>query len=395
MNNQIEALKRGIIAVIPEKEFEKKIATGKKLRIKLGMDPTAPDLHLGHAVVLRKLRQFQDMGHEILCLIGDFTARIGDPTGKSKTRPVLSDEAIIANTKTYLEQVSKVLSQENFTLCFNSEWLSKLSCADLLKLCAKVTLARLIEREDFANRLEENSPIGFHELFYPLMQGYDSVALKADVELGGTDQTFNLLMGRFLQEQYGQEPQVIMTLPLLEGLDGVEKMSKSLGNYIGLSELPQDAYGKLMSISDVLMWRYYEVLLLTSLIDIAAMQQQVKDGSVHPLDLKKSMAHQVLSMFWSPAEADVAQQYFETVFQKKDLSQAQEVALPAGLENPLWVVELLKTLGAIKTSSDAKRLIETNAVIIDGEPVTDFKALIAWKSGMTIKVGKHRIYKIA
>lgn len=395
MNKQIEALKTGTIAVIPEKDFEKKLATGKKLRIKLGMDPTAPDLHLGHAVVLRKLRQFQDMGHEILCLIGDFTARIGDPTGKSKTRPVLSDEAILANTKTYLEQVHKVLSDKNFTLCFNSEWLSKISCADLLKLCGKVTLARLIEREDFANRLQENSPIGFHELFYPLMQGYDSVVLKADVELGGTDQTFNLLMGRFLQEQYQQEPQVIMTLPLLEGLDGVEKMSKSLGNYIGLSEAPNDAYGKLMSISDVLMWRYYEVLLLTSSADITALQQQVKEGSKHPIDLKKRMAHEVLSLFWSPAEADSAQQYFETIFQKKDLSQAQEVTLAVGLAHPLWVVDLLKEVGAIKTSSEAKRLIETNSVTIDGEVIADFKALIAWKSGMIIKVGKHRIYKIA
>ncbi len=395
MNEQAEILKRGIIAVIPEKDFEKKLATGKKLRIKLGMDPTAPDLHLGHAVVLRKLRQFQDMGHEILCLIGDFTAAIGDPTGKSKTRPELSREAIIVNTQTYLEQVSKVLSKENFKLYFNSEWLSKLDAADMLKLCAKVTVARLIEREDFANRLEQNSPIGFHELFYPLMQGYDSVVLKADVELGGTDQTFNLLMGRFLQEQYGQEPQVIMTLPLLEGLDGVEKMSKSLGNYIGLSETPQDAYGKLMSISDVLMWRYYEVLLLTSLADIAAMQQRINAGIEHPLDLKKSMAHQILSLFWSPAQADTAQQYFETIFQKKDLSQAQEVVVSQELANPLWIVDLLKELGAIKTSSEAKRLIETNAVAVDGEPVADFKALIAWRSGMIVKVGKHRIYKIA
>ncbi len=394
MSKQVDLLKIGTVAVIPEKEFEKKLATGKKLRIKLGMDPTAPDLHLGHAVVLRKMRQFQDQGHEILCLIGDFTARIGDPTGKSKTRPVLSDEAILENTKTYLAQVSKVLSKENFTLCFNSEWLSNLGCADLLKLCAKVTLARLIEREDFANRLSQNSPIGFHELFYPIMQGYDSVELRADVELGGTDQTFNLLMGRFLQEQYGQEPQVIMTLPLLEGLDGVEKMSKSLGNYIGLAEPANNAFGKLMSISDTLMWRYYEILLLTSFADIKKMQDDVKVGTVHPLDLKKKMAHQILTLFWSKEEAESAQQYFETIFQKRDLSQAQEVTLPAGTENPLWIVELLKLLGGVASSSDAKRLIETKSVTIDGEAVTDFKALIAWKPGMVIKVGKHRIYKI-
>lgn len=395
MNKQVELLKRGTIAVIPEKDFETKLASGKKLRIKLGMDPTAPDLHLGHAVVLRKLRQFQDEGHEILCLIGDFTAAIGDPTGKSKTRPELSREAIIKNTQTYLEQVNKVLLKDNFKLYFNSEWLSKIDCADMLKLCAKVTVARLIEREDFANRLRENSPIGFHELFYPLMQGYDSVVLKADVELGGTDQTFNLLMGRFLQEQYGQEPQVIMTLPLLEGLDGVEKMSKSLGNYIGLAEAPQDAYGKLMSISDDLMWRYYEVLLLVAPADIALMKQQVKEGTAHPLTLKKKMAHQVLSVFWSLAEADVAQSYFETIFQKKDFSQAQEVALPVGTEKPLWIVDLLKELGSIKTSSEAKRLIETKSVLIDGDAVIDFKAMISWESGMLIQVGKHRIYRIA
>ncbi len=390
-----EALKIGTIAVIPEKEFEKKIQSGKKLRIKLGMDPTAPDLHLGHAVVLRKLRQFQDEGHEILCLIGDFTAAIGDPTGKSKTRPVLSQEEIIKNTKTYLEQVNRVLKKDKFKLYFNSEWLSKLGFADVLKLAGKITLARLIEREDFTKRFQEKTPIGFHELFYPLMQGYDSVELKADVELGGTDQTFNLLMGRFLQEHYGQEPQVIMTLPLLEGLDGVEKMSKSLGNYIGLSEPANDAFGKLMSISDVLMWRYYEVLLLTSLTDIVQMQEQVKRGTAHPIDLKKKMAHQVLTSFWSPEEADSALNYFETVFQQRDLSQAQEVALPADTANPLWIVEILKLLGGVASSSDAKRLIETKSVHIDGEPVTDFKALIAWKSGMVIKVGKHRIYKLA
>ena len=390
----LESLKIGTIAVIPEKDFEKKISSGKKLRIKLGMDPTAPDLHLGHAVVLRKLRQFQDMGHEIICLIGDFTAAIGDPTGKSKTRPVLSQEEIVNNTKTYLDQVNRVLAKDKFTLCFNSEWLSKLGFADVVKLAGKITLARLIEREDFTKRFQEKSPIGFHELFYPLMQGYDSVELKADVELGGTDQTFNLLMGRFLQEHYGQEPQVIMTLPLLEGLDGVEKMSKSLGNYIGLSEPANDAFGKLMSISDTLMWRYYEVLLLTPATVISVMQKDVASGKAHPLDLKKKMAHQVLVSFWSREEADTALNYFETVFQQRDFSQAQEVALPVGTDNPIWIVELLKLLGGVSSSSDAKRLIETKSVSIDGEPVTDFKALITWKSGMILKVGKHRIYKL-
>ncbi len=394
MNEKIQDLKIGTVAVIPEKEFDKKITSGKKLRIKLGMDPTAPDLHLGHAVVLRKLRQFQDHGHEILCLIGDFTARIGDPTGKSKTRPVLTEEAIIANTKTYLEQVNRVLSKDNFRLCFNSEWLSKLSSIDFVKLCGKVTLARLIEREDFANRLKEHSSIGFHELLYPLMQGYDSVELKADIELGGTDQTFNLLMGRFLQEQYGQEPQAVMTLPLLEGLDGVEKMSKSLGNYVGLSEPAQEAYGKLMSISDTLMWRYYEILLLASVAAISQMQEQVKAGTAHPLHLKKKMAHDIVATFWSSQEAATAQTYFETVFQDRDHSQAQKVVIPVGT-GPLWIVDLLKLIGAIKTSSEVKRLVETGSISIDGDVITDFKVVIDWKPGMIIKVGKHRVYTLS
>ncbi len=394
INNQKELLKSGTVAIIPQEAFEKKLASGKKLRIKLGMDPTAPDLHLGHAVVLRKLRQFQDQGHEILCLIGDYTALIGDPSGKSKTRPVLTQEQIAINTKTYLEQVSRILLKDKFTLCFNSEWLSGLHFADVLKLCGKVTLARLIEREDFANRLQEHSPIGFHELLYPLMQGYDSVALQADIELGGTDQTFNLLMGRFLQEQYGQEAQVIMTMPLLEGLDGVQKMSKSLGNYIGLSESAITAYGKLMSISDTLMWRYFEVLLLANTDTIAVLQKDIAGHKVRAIDVKKQMAHQVIAMFWSHKEAEEAQYSFEQVFQNKNLQEAQEVTLTCNLSEPLWIVDFLKELKSITTSSEAKRLIESGSVTIDGSVITDFKAMILCKNNMMVKVGKHRIYKI-
>lgn len=256
--NQFEQLIISTEQTIPLDEFKKKLSTGKKLKIKLGADPTAPDLHLGHAVVLAKLRQFQDLGHEIIFLIGDFTARIGDPTGKSKTRPPLTEEQIKTNAKTYLEQVGKILDLSKTTLRYNSEWLGALSSTEWVKLCGQVTLARIIEREDFANRIANKQSVGFHELLYPIMQGYDSVELKADVELGGTDQTFNLLMGRYLQEQYGQEPQVIMTVPLLKGLDGVHKMSKSLGNSIGLTDPADQAYGKLMSMSDDLMWHYYE-----------------------------------------------------------------------------------------------------------------------------------------
>lgn len=387
-------LAKNTVQVLPEGELEKKLQTGKKLKIKLGMDPTSADLHLGHAVVLSKLKEFQDAGHEVIFLIGDFTARIGDPTGRSKTRPPLTEENIKHNTKTYFDQVSKILDPKKITVRYNSELLDPLSAKDIVKLCAKVTLARLTEREDFKNRIEANQPIGFHELLYPLFQGYDSVALEADVELGGTDQTFNLLMGRYLQEQYGQAAQVVMTMPLLEGLDGQQKMSKSLGNTIGLTEPADQAFGKLMSVSDTLMWRYMRVLLQKDPSEISDLQERVTSGSIHPMELKKSMARDIIAKFWSDSEADAALKQFEAVFQKRDYSQAQEISLGA-IANPIWIVDLLKALDAIKTSSEAKRLIESNAVLVDEEPVTDFKAEIAWKSGMTIKVGKHRIYRIA
>jgi len=385
---------KNTIQVLPEGELEKKLETGKKLKIKLGMDPTSPDLHLGHAVVLSKLKEFQDAGHDVIFLIGDFTARIGDPTGRSKTRPPLTEEAIKHNTKTYFDQVSKILDPKKITVRYNSELLDPLSAKDIVKLCAKVTLARLTEREDFKNRIETNQPIGFHELLYPLFQGYDSVALNADVELGGTDQTFNLLMGRYLQEQYGQSAQVVITMPLLEGLDGQQKMSKSLGNTIGLTEPAEQAFGKLMSISDVLMWRYMHVLLCKDKQEMSVLEERVAGGTLHPMELKKNMARDIVAKFWSPAEADAALKQFEAVFQKKDYSQAQEVTL-GDLANPIWIVDLLKALDAIKTSSEAKRLIESGSVSIDEKAVTDFKAEIKWKSGMTIKVGKHRIYRIA
>jgi tyrosyl-tRNA synthetase len=387
-------LSKNTIQVLPEGELEKKLATGAKLKIKLGMDPTSPDLHLGHAVVLSKLKEFQDAGHDVIFLIGDFTARIGDPTGRSKTRPPLTEEDIKHNTQTYFDQVSKILDPKKITVRYNSELLDPLSAKDIVKLCAKVTLARLTEREDFKNRIETNQPIGFHELLYPLFQGYDSVALKADVELGGTDQTFNLLMGRYLQEQYGQPAQVVMTMPLLEGLDGQQKMSKSLGNTIGLTESADQAFGKLMSISDVLMWRYMRVLLCKDQQELSSLEERVASGATHPMELKKSMARDIVAKFWSASEADAAFKQFEAVFQKKDYSQAQEVSL-GDLANPVWIVDLLKALDAIKTSSEAKRLIESGSVHIDEKPVTDFKAEIAWKAGMTIKVGKHRIYRIA
>ncbi len=391
---QVALLLQGSVDCLPAGQLEKKIAAGKKLRIKLGMDPTAPDLHLGHAVVLRKMRQFQDLGHEIIFLIGDYTARIGDPTGKSKTRPPLSDEAIAKNSKTYFDQIKRILDPEKMIIEYNSRWLSQLSFGDTIQLCAKITVARLLERDDFSKRMALQQPIALHELLYPVMQGYDSVALQADVELGGTDQTFNLLCGRFLQEQYGQSPQLILTTPLLEGLDGVEKMSKSMGNYIGLTDEPSDAYGKLMSISDTLMWRYYSLLLSKSDAEIAVMQTSVADGSVHPMDLKKQMAFGIIHEFWSLDAAQIAQDTFIALFQKKDLSQGKPVALPAMIDQSVWVIELLKALQAIGSTSEGKRLIQAHAVTIDGVLITQLQQQIVCKVGMTIKVGKHRIYSL-
>ncbi len=390
----LEKITQGTDKVIPLEAMKKKLSKEKPLKIKLGMDPTSPDLHLGHAVVLSKLKDFQDLGHEVIFLIGDFTTKIGDPSGRSKMRPPLSDKQIESNMKTYFEQVGKILDSKKITIRYNSEWLSKISMANLIKIAAKVTVARLIERDDFAKRLKEHQPINFHELLYPIFQGYDSVVLDADVELGGTDQTFNLLMGRFLQEQFGKEPQVVITVPLLEGLDGTQKMSKSLGNAIGLAEPASEVFGKLMSISDELMWRYLGLLLSKSEIQIADMKRKVADSSLHPMALKKDMAHQIISKFWSIQEANQAQESFESIFQKKDYSKAQTVKVPSGTANPVWIVELLKQIGAIKSSSEAKRLIESKAVLVDGEAIADFKTEIAWKPAMTIRVGKHRIYQL-
>jgi tyrosyl-tRNA synthetase len=398
MNNIEQSLKiitSGIAQCVPHADLVKKLQSGKKLQIKLGMDPTAPDLHLGHAVVLKKMKQFQELGHNVIFLIGDYTARIGDPTGKSKTRPPLTEEQIIKNSQTYFAQVGKILDLDKLTIAYNSTWLSKLTFADVISLCSKVTVARLIERDDFAKRLSQNIPVSMHELLYPIMQAYDSVDLRADVELGGTDQTFNLLCGRFLQEQFSQEPQVVITVPLLEGLDGVEKMSKSLGNAIGLFDEPSDAYGKLMSIGDSLVFRYYLLLLDRTEDQIQEMKDKVATGSLHPMDLKKSMAHELVATFWSLSQADTAQKQFEALFQQKDLSQATQVEISDEFKKaPVWIVKVLQELGALTSSSEGKRLIESGAVLVDDSVVKDFKMEIQIVSGMILKVGKHKIYKI-
>lgn len=394
LEKTLELIQVGTAHIAPLEDLKKKLAKGIPLTLKLGADPTAADLHLGHAVVLSKLRLFQDLGHNVIFLIGDFTARIGDPSGRSKTRPPLTEEEIKKNAATYIEQVTKILDPKKTIIRYNSEWLSPLTFSDVTKLAGKVTVAHILGREDFQKRLEENISIGFHELLYPLMQGYDSVALKADIEFGGTDQTFNLMMGRHLQEQFNQEPQIIITMPLLEGLDGVQKMSKSYGNYIGLWESAQNAFGKVMSISDALMWRYYSLLLNKTENEIQAMQNGIAQNSLHPMKLKKTLASGIVERFWSKKEATEALQNFEAMFQKGDYSQAAEVATTLDLNNKIWIVDLLKDLGAIKTSSEAKRLIDSGSILINDVAIADFKYTHKIEPGSIIKVGKHRIYKI-
>lgn len=390
----LELLTSGTVNIYSENELVSAVKSGKKLKVKLGADPTAPDLHLGHTVVFSKLKQFQDLGHEVIFLIGDFTAHIGDPTGRDKTRPALSHEDIKHNLQSYFDQVGRILDPERITVRYNSEWLSALTSADIVALLAKVTLARITERDDFEKRIKNNESIGLHELLYPVFQAYDSVVLKADVELGGTDQTFNVLMGRFLQEHYGQKGQIAITMPLLIGLDGTHKMSKSLGNAIGLNESASNAFGKLMSISDDLMWHYFMLLLGKSQQQVKEMQEQVGAGTLHPMELKKNMAQDIVARFWSAEQAMQARNQFEALFQNRDYSQAEQVILPHDFANPVWIVELLKKLGAITTSSEAKRLIEAGSVHVGEAVITDFKAVVTWQSGMTIKVGKHRIYTI-
>jgi tyrosyl-tRNA synthetase len=390
----IELLQSGTVHIYSESELVSAIKSGKKLKVKLGADPTAPDLHLGHAVVLSKLKQFCDLGHEVIFLIGDFTAQIGDPTGRDKTRPPLTADAIQHNLQSYFDQVSKILDPAAITIAYNSDWLAKLTSADVVNLLSKVTVARIIERDDFEKRIKNNESIGMHELLYPVFQAYDSVVLEADVELGGTDQTFNLLMGRFLQEHFGQKGQIAITMPLLIGLDGVHKMSKSLGNYVGLNEPASQAFGKLMSMSDNLMWHYFLLLLNKTPQQITQMQQEVAAGTLHPMNLKKDMAQAIVTRFWSADDAFAARNQFEALFQNKDYSQAEEIGLPHDFANPIWIVELLKILGAVTTSSDAKRLIESGSVHVNDEVITGFKGVVTWQSGTIVKVGKHRIYKI-
>src|ERR1700704_5145743 len=385
----LEIIRRGAVELISEGELRKKLLTGRPLRIKLGLDPTAPDLHLGHTVVINKLRHFQELGHQVQFLIGDFTGMIGDPTGKNQTRPPLTREEIQKNAQSYKDQVFKILDPDKTQILFNSEWSDKLGAEGMIRLASRYTVARLLERDDFSKRYKNQEPIAVHELLYPLMQGYDSVAMKADVELGGTDQKFNLLVGRELQKDFGQEPQCILTMPLLEGLDGRDKMSKSLGNYIGIAEPPREMFGKLMSISDQLMWRYIELLSFQPGATIERWKAEVRDGR-NPREIKVAFAKEIVARFQGRPAADAAQEEFEQRFRHGVLPEDMpEVTLQAPAEG-LPIAQLLKAAQLTASTSEATRAIEQGGVRIDGERVTDRNLRLAAGRTLTVQVGKRK-----
>ncbi|HRK78898.1 MAG TPA: tyrosine--tRNA ligase [Thiobacillus sp.] len=393
MQDALQEIKRGADELLVETELIEKLKTGRPLRIKAGFDPTAPDLHLGHTVLLNKLRQFQVLGHQVIFLVGDFTGMIGDPTGKNATRPPLTREAVAENAKTYQEQVFKILDPALTEVRFNSEWMENLGAAGMIRLAATHTVARMLERDDFHKRYTSQQPIAIHEFLYPLIQGYDSVELKADVELGGTDQKFNLLMGRELQKHHGQPAQCILTMPLLEGLDGVNKMSKSLGNYIGIDEPPQEIFGKLMSVSDELMWRYIRLLSFESLATIADWKQQVADGA-NPRDIKVRFAQEIVARFHGGAAASKALAEFEARFQKGALpDDMPEISLPA-VEGSLPVPQLLKQAGLVASTSDAIRQIAGGGVRLDGERVADKGVAVPLGATVVAQVGKRKFARV-
>ncbi len=393
MQDALQEIKRGADELLVEAELVEKLKTGRPLRIKAGFDPTAPDLHLGHTVLLNKLRQFQALGHQVIFLIGDFTGMIGDPTGKNTTRPPLTREAVAENAKTYQEQVFKILDPALTEVRFNSEWMEGLGSVGMIRLAATHTVARMLERDDFHKRYSNQQPIAIHEFLYPLIQGYDSVALNADVELGGTDQKFNLLMGRELQKQNNQSPQSILTMPLLEGLDGVNKMSKSLGNYIGINEPPQEIFGKLMSVSDELMWRYIHLLSFESLQTIGGWKQQVADGA-NPRDIKVGFAQEIVARFHGANAAQQALTEFEARFQKGALpADMPEITLP-GMDGGMTVPVLLKQAGLVDSTSEAIRQIAGGGVRLDGERVVDKGMVVQSGAIVVAQVGKRRFARV-
>ena len=393
MTHALAQIKRGAHELLLEEELKHKLALGRPLRVKAGFDPTAPDLHLGHTVLLNKMRQFQDLGHHALFLIGDFTGMIGDPSGKNATRPPLSREQVMGNAQSYREQVFKVLNPEKTEIVFNSTWMDKFSAADLIKLAATHTVARMLERDDFSKRYKSNQPISIHEFIYPLVQGYDSVALKADIELGGTDQRFNLLMGRELQKHYGQPAQCILIMPLLEGLDGVNKMSKSLGNYIGVTDTPQDMFGKLMSISDTLMWRYLELLSFRNLNEIAGWRAEVAAGR-NPRDIKVLLAQEIVARFHTRQAAEAALAEFEARFRQGVLPDDMPEVNVSALGGSIAVPQLLKQAGLVEGTSEAMRMIQQGAVKLDGERINDKSVVVKAGTVVVAQVGKRKFARI-
>ncbi|MFI3187991.1 tyrosine--tRNA ligase [Crenothrix sp. D3] len=386
-------LLRGTDEVLVEHELIKKLAENRPLRIKAGFDPTAPDLHLGHTVLINKLKQFQDLGHDVLFLIGDFTGMIGDPTGKNVTRKPLSREDVLANAQTYQDQIFKILDPAKTEVVFNSTWMNAMSSAELIQLAAKNTVARMLERDDFSKRYKSGQPIAIHEFLYPLIQGYDSVAMKADVELGGTDQKFNLLMGRQLQEVFGQKPQVVITMPILEGLDGVQKMSKSLNNYIGIADAADDMFGKLMSISDVLMWRYFELLSFRPMPEIKTWMQECEQGA-NPRNYKVLLAQEIVERFHDKAAAEKALENFEARFQRGAMPDEMDEITVKGEATGCTITHLLKEAGLTASTSEAIRMINQGAVKIDGEKVSDTKLLLAVGSNHVYQVGKRKFARV-
>ncbi len=393
ISEALEAIKRGCEELLVEEELVRKLQTGRKLRIKLGMDPTAPDLHLGHTVVINKLRHFQDLGHHVQFLIGDFTGMIGDPTGKNQTRPPLTREQIQQNAATYQKQVFKILDPGKTEIMFNSTWSDKLGAEGMIRLCSRYTVARILERDDFAKRYKGGQPIAMHELLYPLMQGYDSVAMKSDVELGGTDQKFNLLVGRELQKDWGQEPQCILTMPLLEGLDGVNKMSKSLGNYVGIDEAPGEIFGKLMSVSDDLMWRYFELLSFRPMAEVAGWKREVGEGR-NPRDVKVALAQEIVARFHGQPAAVAALEEFEARFRRGEMPEDMpevELRVPEG---GLQVAQMLKQAGLTASTTEAMRMIEQGGVRLDGERLVDRALKLAAGGTIVAQVGKRKFARI-
>lgn len=398
VKEQMEIIKRGAVEIITEedlaKKIEKSIKEKRPLKIKAGFDPTAPDIHLGHTVLLNKMRQFQDLGHEVIFLIGDFTGMIGDPSGKSETRPRLTREEVEKNAETYKMQVFKILDPKKTQVRFNSEWLSKMAVLDFLELGARQTVARMLERDDFKKRFDSHKEISILEFYYPLLQAYDSVALKADIELGGTDQKFNLIMGRTIQKRYDCEEQVVITVPLLEGTDGVNKMSKSLGNYIGINESPENIFGKVMSISDELMLRYYELVSKISPDELNSLKQGIKSGAVHPMEAKKKLASEMVERFYSADDAEKAKKNFEKVFSSRQMPEDIEIFDVQWEGEQMWVPKILAKAGVVKSNSEARRLIQQGAVELDGKRVDNAETELPCNKTYTFKIGKKRFVRI-